>query len=566
MPVIKRLPPHVIAQIAAGQVVERPVSIVKELLENALDAQAKNILIRVTDGGKQKITVTDDGIGMDAADLLLAVEPHATSKIQTVEDLRATSSLGFRGEALHSMAQVSRLSIQSRTKKAARGSQLVVESGKIISQAPIGMSVGTSITIEKLFESVPARKKFLRSTKTEFQLILESITQLAVSFPAIGFQLYHNDQLIFDLLPQHTTEKRIAAILGKNFSKYFLPFKLEVSDYKLSGFIGTPQAATTVSQSQFLLVNNRPVVSKKITTVIKRSFKTLLPPAVQPPYILFIKLDPENIDVNTHPQKKEVRFTEEELLLEVVANLVQQTLEKANLLFTFAELDALTLNDSKMDVGTAQILRDATEAWNVKEYFEAEPVLQISNLYLLAQTKQGVILIDQHAAHERILYEQFLQAFQSEQAVTFTLPKKVKVSFPVLESELLEENRDVFEKLGFAFIRSSATSFSFTQVPKILQTRRIEEFLLEVIQDIKNEVTVTELDLQSHKTIAYLACRTAIKAGEVLTQQERKNILRKLLATTSKYTCPHGRPVLIHLSATDLAKMFYRIPSFRNEK
>jgi DNA mismatch repair protein MutL len=272
------------------------------------------------------------------------------------------------------------------------------------------------------------------------------------------------------------------------------------------------------------------------------------------------------IDINVHPQKKEVRFTEEEILLNVLKTLIQQTLEKANLLFSFNTAESLTLNDSKMDDGTAQLLRDATKLWNVKKHFEDEPILQINNLYLAVTTRQGFLLIDQHAAHERILYEQFLGTFLAQKLSQQRTQQQQEVSLPLLEAELLEENKNIFEGVGFVFTRNSPQSFTFFAVPTLLQTRKLETYLLEVLRDIIDQVEVTELDLESHRTIAYLACRNAIKAGEVLTQAERKNLIDELFKTTSKYTCPHGRPVMIEITHKDLEKMFYRIPAFRNEK
>jgi DNA mismatch repair protein MutL len=219
-----------------------------------------------------------------------------------------------------------------------------------------------------------------------------------------------------------------------------------------------------------------------------------------------------------------------------------------------------------MDPGTADILRDTTNIWNVKEFYEDEPILQIDNLYLIAKTKSGALVIDQHAAHERILYEQFLQSFIAQKIIEQKLAKPITISLPILESQLLLQYKETFSSLGFEFTSVSATEFIFHRIPALFGTRSITQYLLEVVQDLKEQVAIPELDTETHRTIAYLACRNAIKAGEVLTQSERKNILTKLAETSSKYTCPHGRPVILTITSTDLAKMFYRIPAFRNEK
>ncbi len=562
---IQKLSAEVIAQIAAGQVVDRPVSIVKELVENALDADATSIVVKLEDGGKKNIVLVDNGCGMSEEEIKVAIQPHTTSKIRSVADLQSVHTLGFRGEALFSITQAADVYIQSRQRDQQVGTKVVVENGTVKQIIQAGMSVGTVIQVRNLFRNIPARRKFLKSATQEFQLILTTLTQLALAFPRVGFQLHHNGELVFDVLPHTSCDERVRAIIGESIETLFIPISLTVSEFTITGFIGAPQAATTVSQSQYLIVNQRPVTSPRISKTIKRAFKTLLPPGIQPPFVLYITVDPQTVDVNIHPQKREVRFTEEEILLQVLKTLVIQTLEKANLLFTITDVNGLVVEDSKMDAGTAHILREATQLWNVKEFYDDEPILQIDNLYLIAKTKQGALLIDQHAAHERILYEQFLESFLKQKVTQHTIQQPKTIFLPLLESQLLLENADTFTKLGFEFTQQSNTEFLFTRLPALFGTRKIEEYLLEVLQDIRDQIQVPDVDIQSHRTIAYLACRNAIKAGEVLTQTERRNIVTKLAATTSKYTCPHGRPVAIAVTSTDFAKLFYRIPAFRNE-
>ncbi len=563
---IERLSTEVIAHIAAGQVADRPVSIVKELVENALDAGAQTVCIKIEAGGKKGIIVTDDGCGMDAGEIKIAIQPHTTSKIETITDLQTISTLGFRGEALASITQVATVTIQSRLPEEVVGVQITIKNGKLTNEKSVGMATGTSIKVENLFDHIPARKKFLRSERSEFQLIMLAVTQLALAFPKVGLQLIHNGQIVIDVLPQQNYIDRCRAIIGKSIEKLFLPVSLTLQEYTIQGFIGSPQAATTVSQTQYLFVNNRPIFSPKLSKIIKRAFKTLLPKGMHPPCVLYITTDPALIDVNIHPQKREVRFKEEELLLRIIFTLITQTLEQANLLFTLTNQTELVVQDSKMDPGTADILRDTTNIWNVKEFYEDEPILQIDNLYLIAKTKSGALVIDQHAAHERILYEQFLQSFIAQKIIEQKLAKPITISLPILESQLLLQYKETFSSLGFEFTSVSATEFIFHRIPALFGTRSITQYLLEVVQDLKEQVAIPELDTETHRTIAYLACRNAIKAGEVLTQSERKNILTKLAETSSKYTCPHGRPVILTITSTDLAKMFYRIPAFRNEK
>lgn len=562
---ITQLTDSVISHIAAGQVVERPASVVKELLENSLDAGATKITLRIEEGGKSKIVVQDNGCGINETELTLAVQPHTTSKISNLDDLERISTFGFRGEALSSIARSGTLYIQSKQHDAKSGFLLTVENGKVLDLKPVGMGSGTIVTLENIFQTMPARKKFLRSAQTEFQYILEVVTELALAHPAVSLQLFHNRLLVCDFLPTNFSE-RVQQILGKKSIELFLPIFSQVSDYVINGYLGTPQAAAEVTQQQILLVNKRPVKFLPLSKTIKKVFGSLLPPSVHPPFILHIELDPKITDVNIHPQKKQIAFSEQELFLDVIHSLIKQKLAEANLLFKYEETRDFVFNDSAMDETTASILREVVEPWNVQNFSSDEPILQVKKLYLVAQTKNGMILVDQHAAHERILYEEYKKAFELEKIKVTKLTSPIEIRLPIIEAQQLRDSLASFEKMGFIFLENKQGVFECTQVPQVLQNRPLGEYILETLSDIKDDLPIPELDYQSHRTIAYLACRTAIKAGAVLDPTERKNILEKLSTTTSKYTCPHGRPVLVHVGLPELAQMFYRIPASRKEK
>lgn len=567
MKIIKPLSSKVIAHIAAGQVVERPASVVKELLENSFDAGAKNIIIRVEDGGKRKIVITDDGCGMNADSVLLAIERYTTSKITVIGDLLTLSSYGFRGEALFSITQAGTVTIQSRSKDDEIGSKLVIKNGVVTSHVPVGMAVGTTVSVENIFATLPARKKFLKTGQTEFQYILDIFTQLALAFYEVGLQLYHNDKLVADYVPAKHFIDRAREVLGNSQLELFLPIEQTISDYKIYGLLGTPQAAAVVSSRQILLVNRRPVSELSISKTIKKIFGTLLPPTVHPPFILYLEVDPQTIDVNTHPRKEKIVFSEQDIVLDIIRTTTQKTLEDADLIFNqSSQKYEYLFNDSGMDSETAKILREHTTGWNTKNFFEEEPILQINKLYLGLQTRNGLLLIDQHAAHERILYEEFLAAFQDKNKKSTVLDAPQLIELPLLEAQIFTDNLDTFRELGFSVQEKGSKFFEITRVPQVLKNRQLTEYILEVIHDLYERVAISQLDGHSHRTIAYLACRTAIKAGEVLTHQERKNLCQKLLQTTSHYTCPHGRPVMVHLSLQELAKIFHRIPASRKEK
>ncbi len=556
-----------IERIAAGQVVERPVSIVKELVENSLDAGAQNISIRLEDGGKTKIVVTDDGCGIQESDLEKVIEQHTTSKIQQLADLQKITSFGFRGEALWSITKVAKVILQSRRKESTSGRACIVKNGLVLENVPVGMQTGTIITITELFETYPARKKFLKSNQVEFQYVLEIVNQLSLAHATVGFQLFNNDKLILDYLPNETLQTRITTVFGKAAKNLFLPLSAEGGDYKIRGFIGSPQAATTIALQQILIVNKRPVSFLPITKTIKHAFGTLLPKNIHPPFVIEIETDPELFDINIHPRKEKIAFSEQQLLVDILHHAVTTTLKNANLSFSFyGDVEHYELHDSGMDDIAALFLKSNTKEWNVKNYFEDEPILQVKKLYLIAQTKDGLLLVDQHAAHERILYDQFSETYEQVHGEVVVLPKPVEIELSVYESEVVKNTMDFFEQLGFVIKNTKPTTFIIQKVPIILQNRNLQKYFVEIIADIVAETKIPELDDQTHRTIAYVACRSAIKAGEVLTQPERKNLIEKLLTTKGRYTCPHGRPAYIVLNMTDLAQLFHRIPASQKEK
>lgn len=557
---IKELSAELRAHIAAGQVIENPASVVKELVENALDAGADTVDVVLEDGGIKRITVTDTGQGMYPDELQLAVASHSTSKISETDDLLSLQTFGFRGEALASMATVAKLEIESRVASEKVGSKLVVSHGEMSEPSLTGMSVGTRITVTELFATTPARKKFLKKPTTELKKILAVLTPIAVSHANVRFSLTHNGSQLFSL-ESHEPVTRVMELL--KVRKQLL-FELNHSDghYSVSGYLGAPQLAHKGKHRQLLFVNGRPVQRADISALVKETYGTLLEPRTYPVFVLHLAVPTQMVDVNVTPKKDTVSFYNESSIRSLLKDAIRKTLEKADLHYAShgSGVDSL-LRDNTMEEGTASVLKADVDPWTVKDFSlkENEEILQVHNLYLIAQTSHGIVIIDQHAAHERILYQQFLEAFEAKKTKDSTkLPKPVILELPKNEHLALHDREEVLAEMGFE-VTFSDSMLTIHSVPKIFLGRNFEALFAEFAADILEDREITELDSTTHRTLAFLACRTAIKAGEPLDQKERRRLLEKLFATKTQFTCPHGRPVYIDLQMQDLHRLFKRI-------
>jgi DNA mismatch repair protein MutL len=558
---IKTLSSDIVSKIAAGQVVERPASVIKELVENSLDAGATRIVVDLVSAGKKKISVFDNGHGMSKDDLLKSFLPHTTSKISSADDLVEIRSFGFRGEALSSMVSVAKTRIESKIKGQLSGNYVEIFKENLHDSGIVGMSFGTTVTVINLFSNTPARKKFLKTDSTEMADNIKILTNIAIAHHNVGFKLVHNKKTILDLPENHNLQERIESLLGSHITENLLPLKISDDHFELTGFVGKPQISTSSKSRQFLFVNGRPVKNKLFSNIIKEVFSTLLEPRAHPAFLLFINLEPNLIDVNVTPQKTEVKFVIEKEIKEALKIGVKNVLEKADLTYKNKGGYQKYYEEFGMDFGTAQVLRSKTDGWSVKdvELEKGSEVLQVHNLYLVTQTKNGLLIVDQHAAHERILYEEYLAAFKTEKKKNNTtqLKKTVKLELPIEESIELKNRLSDFEELGFK-IKEIKNSFEVFSIPTIFKTRNITKLITEVLHDSLEFGDKKEIDVATHRTIAYLACRTAIKAGDKLTPKERKRLIEKIFETKTKYTCPHGRPVEVELDLKSLNMMFKR--------
>jgi DNA mismatch repair protein MutL len=560
MPKIHQLSEQVISRIAAGEVIERPVYAVKELIENSLDAGADSISIQIEGAGLKKIVVSDNGEGMSEQDLLESFKPHTTSKID--DDLVGIRTLGFRGEALSSIASISRLVLASKTEENSAGYQVSLRGGETEHTGPVGMPEGTSITISDLFSSVPARRKFLKSERTEFRQIVDLVTQYALAYPQVRFLLLHNKRVIFDLPKNQTIEDRIKKLLGTTIFARLFPIISEPSFLEIQGFVAHPQISTRQLSKQYLFVNRRAVSDKMISTAVKEAFGSLLDSTSFPVFVLFLSLPYEAVDVNVHPRKESISFVSKEAVFDAVKQSIERTLTENNL--TFENLNFLPFSSraGTTDSYAADVLRESVTPWNVKEagkILKNSDISQIHNMYLLVQTKQGMMLVDQHAAHERILYEQFSRelARKKQEIKSFELKQPMIIDFSFADTEQILEHLESLAGLGFDIEPFRENEFRINAVPELVKDRDVHQLIIELGEQFELGKK-DAIDAFSNRMISFLACRSAIMAGEKLTKDEAQRLLEKLESTENNTTCPHGRPTKIEVSVESLNKMFKR--------
>jgi DNA mismatch repair protein MutL len=559
---IKHLPQYIVSRIAAGEVIERPVYAVKELIENAIDAGSDTISILLEEAGLNKIVVTDNGEGMSQEDLQEAIKPHTTSKLED-DTFTGIKTLGFRGEALASIAAVSTLTIQSRTVDAPGGYFVTDHNGEIIEQGPIGMPTGTIVTVQNLFGNVPARKKFLKSNRTEFTHVIELVTNYALAYPEIKFSLKHNNRILFELAKNQPLQDRLEKLLGKSLASQLLALKSDPDYLSLTGFIARPQLSARSLNKQFIFINNRVVSDRLISTAAKAAYGNLLEQTQHPIILLFLNIPHEAVDVNIHPRKEQVSFMNHTYVFETVKQIITKTLAENNLTFHNLSFSPFSSRKGTTMTHTAEILRDSVEPWSVKNTAQiiSSEITQLHETYLVVQTKLGMMLIDQHAAHERILFEQFKDTFlqKRQKKTSYALKKPIIIDLPFSETQQVMEHLSELEKLGFHIRQKTENTYQIDAVPELLKDRDIRSLILELLEEAHAKGQVNAIDQISNTLLSFLACRSAVMAGEKLTKDEAKKLVEKLEQTPNNATCPHGRPTKIEVSVKDLHRMFKRV-------
>ncbi|MBN1756086.1 DNA mismatch repair endonuclease MutL [bacterium] len=593
---IEVLPEDVANKIAAGEVVERPASVVKELVENALDAGTSEITIYLKDGGKELIKVIDDGEGMERADAMVAFKRHSTSKIRVASDLNNIHTLGFRGEALPSIASVSRVELNTRTKDAMFGTKVLVEDSYVQEVSDAGCPKGTQITVSNLFYNIPARRKYLKTTQTELTHLIDIVNRFAIGYPAVTFKLYHNDNEILFLRSSETLLSRLQDVLDKGTSEGLLELSYQVPGLSITGFLGKPAVAKGVNRYQYFYLNRRIMQSRILSAALKKGFGTLLPQGRYPVAILFLEIDPAEVDVNVHPAKLGVRFKREDQIFRHIFKAVEGVFSEVDIpvhqdnriptyniappathrrgLFEInSEQDAAEKRNFTLQRGTnpaaylpfsgntepaispRAITTDDDEP---EEVFEPSMVnfFQIHNLYIVVEIKGGILLIDQHAAHERILYERIYQQVQHKKGEGQRLLFPVNIELTPAQKQVYEEFRGSLANLGFELNMLGKNKLVVSTVPLYIKDFGDGEILLDILDELQEQPLSEEDKL--HRFVASAACKMAIKAGKELTIQEMNYLFDKLFTTRFPYTCPHGRPTLIKLTMDELDKRFGR--------
>lgn len=579
---IQILPDEVASQIAAGEVVERPASVVKELIENALDAGAKSISVRCEGAGQRLIEVIDDGGGIPQTELSIAVIRHATSKLRSAEDLFRVGTLGFRGEALASIGSISRMTVTSRTRETQHASKVRIEGGRIGKVEQIGAPVGTAVIVQELFYNVPARRKFLKKDVTERRLIDELVTRYALAYPHVRFRLIQEGREDFRSSGSGDSREVLGSYYGVDIAGKMLEVLSLVHDIQVKGFI-SPISLTRSNRKEILFyVNGRPVQDVTLTTALIQAYHTLLMVGRYPMALIFLELPLQDVDVNVHPTKAEVRFRERDK----VFSAVQRSARKALLAYTpVPDLHVQSRWDMDPHSGEA-----TGPAWGgggeradlmtpgienslqvnsdlVPE--ETSPLLsarfrmpllrlvgQVASAYLIAEGPDGLYLIDQHAAHERVLFEKYLAARQ-ETIPSQSLLEAVSVEFSPQAARLIASQLPVLSRLGFRVEEFGRNAFILRAIPSLLAGMDPEAALNVLVEDFEEDETPLKDEIEA-KIIARVCKRAAVKAGSTLSSEEQKALLQDLELCASPRTCPHGRPTMIHLSVDLLERQFGR--------
>ena len=573
-----RLLAEVVAnRIAAGEVVERPASVVKELVENSLDAGAKKVEVRVERGGRSLIRVTDDGHGMGPEDALLALERHATSKIRDASDLLGIRTFGFRGEALPSIASVSRFTLKTKEVDSSEGTEVVIDGGKVIRAGQSGCPNGTSIEVKQLFAHVPGRRKFLRTEETEWGHIEQGIRLTALARPDVSWVLRRDGAVFWQDIARSGLEERLTAVFGKEWKASVLPLEVEDGGMRLKGYIGRPGVSRATRAEQILFVNGRPIQSMSLNAALLEGYHNALMRGRFPVAVLFLEMDPAGVDVNVHPAKREVRFRQDGDVRRFVSGAVAEVLRGG----AVGPLPMpVGINSGVGGVSTTHSTSNqpsplisatlATPALVEKSLgLEVETTAGIpagwrylgvvDHLYLVVEKDGGVVLIDQHAAHERILFEQLLKQVAREEVSGQRLLYPVTVEFPPVQAQFLKNRMEDLGKVGLGISPMGGNSFLIDALPPRIKTLAVEDFIRGVVADLETGGAGTRQDRKlSEEVIAKTVCRHAIKANDRLTEQEGVRLLADLLACELPYTCPHGRPTMILLSKAELERKFGR--------
>lgn len=608
---IRILPDALASQVAAGEVVERPAALVRELVENSLDAGARHIEVHAQRGGTALIRIVDDGSGMDREDAMLCLERHATSKIRTKEDLGAICTFGFRGEALPSIASVSRFRLATREKDALVGTEIEVNGGKLTAVRDHGGAAGTVIEARSLFFNVPARRKFLRTENTEFSHVEQQLRLHAIANPQVAFTLTHNGELVLHLPATRDMLERIRGLVGDDLASRLLKIEeTTLHGVTVSGYIGGPGMSRSNRQMQTTYLNGRPIESASISYGLREGYHTALMKGQYPVTFLFIQMDPTAFDVNVHPAKKEVRFHDGNGVRDAIARSVSRTLENAPKLHTghapaarplpVASIPAPVIPVSRQEELEMPVTPSSAPLRQMPAVSVPRPVLEpspsrpiepvsapevtlpqpvenaktassdapspndfriigvLQKLYVLMESKEGLVLMDQHAAHERVNFEKFRRALESGGVPCQRLLMPITLQTTPRDADVLKQNQASLTRLGIEIEPFGPNIFKVEALPAFLKTDDPAAWLDQVIEELSSLIAKASSLRLSEDAIATTACRASVKSNDVLSIPELQALLKDLFACEMPYCCPHGRPTLVQISTAELERKFGR--------
>ena len=620
---IRRLPPLLVDQIAAGEVIERPASVVKEIVENAIDAGARQIAVAIEQGGRELIRISDDGCGIAFDELPLAIAPHATSKISAAEDLDAIATMGFRGEALASIASVSRLSILSRPVDAGSASLIDVEGDVSTQPRPAGGPVGTTVTVRNLFFNTPARRKFLKSEPTEAGRVSDVVENLALAHPAIGFSLAVDTRLKLEFPPNQSPHQRALAVIGEELADELLEVDVKDHDLMIWGLAGKPAIARGTAKHQRVFLNGRSIIDRSINHAIKEAYRGLIDPTRSPTILLFLTIDPRQVDVNVHPAKAEVRFRNQAQVHGAVLSAIRRTLRAADLVpeldlsstqswsqsFRSGQSPAPTLAPSfpSFGSGIGEAWKSPTGPQEFVEYFRrldpqqkgfvysevkqaladtmpeartdspreaaggdvpdsmlpvrtVSDVLQVHSSYIVTQDEHGLVIIDQHALHERVMFEKLIERIARGPLESQRLLMPTVVEVERSQVEFLEELKPLLARIGVEAEPIGPTSIAVHAFTSLLFERGVNpaEFMKGLLDQASSKGVNANTEAALHETLDMMACKAAVKAGDRLAPEELAELLKYRDSIDRSSNCPHGRPTTLRLSLKELERQFGR--------
>ena len=567
---IRVLPELLVSQIAAGEVVERPASVLKELIENAIDAGASAITVALDEGGMRRVQVEDDGEGIAGDELRLALARHATSKIRSLADLEGVATMGFRGEALASIASVSRLSIASRTRGAAHGASITAEGAQIGEVTPAARAQGTTVSVADLYFNTPARRKFLRTEATELAHCDEAFRRVALARCDVAFTLKHNGRVNRHARRQSLAE-RAALLLGDELVSASAPIEARSGALALTGLAGLPQAAKPRADAQYFFVNGRFVRDRVLAHAVREAYSQLLHGERQPAYVLFLELDPRTVDVNVHPAKTEVRFRDSRAVHQFVKHALERALSPsaAQAPISYASISAPVFTGGQQQAfGLAQpvaaysaFMGSAMSA-ELPQAEKAPPLgyalAQLHGVYILAQNEAGLVLVDMHAAHERIVMEKLKRNLDAGAVQRQALLVPAVLSADALDIATAEESREVLERLGLELAVSGPNELSVRAAPAALTAGDIPALTRDVLREIREFGASEALSARQNELLATMACHAAVRANRALTIAEMNALLREMEETERSGSCNHGRPTWYQLTLPDLDRLFLR--------